>query len=73
MLATQIMAGLRETPIADAPAKYVELYEACWQNDAESRPEIKEVLEKLKGLEEKMRKLKEWSILGKTIYHYGGA
>ncbi|KAF0505214.1 calmodulin-dependent protein kinase [Gigaspora margarita] len=42
--------GKRETPVENTPNDYVELYQRCWDQDPEKRPEIKTVLEKLKDM-----------------------
>ncbi|KAF0449750.1 kinase-like protein [Gigaspora margarita] len=50
-----IIHGERERPIKGTPSKYVELYKNCWDHDSNKRPEIKEVLEILKMMDENLK------------------
>jgi hypothetical protein len=42
--------GVRENPIEGTPSKYQELYQKCWDDKPESRPEIEVVQETLSQL-----------------------
>ncbi|RIB28500.1 kinase-like domain-containing protein [Gigaspora rosea] len=42
-----ILNGNRETPVENTPDDYVKLYQRCWDQEPEKRPEIKAVLEEL--------------------------
>ncbi|GBB84210.1 hypothetical protein RclHR1_10830001 [Rhizophagus clarus] len=39
----KLLNGEKEIPVANTPSKYLQLYQRCWQNDPNSRPEISEV------------------------------
>ncbi|CAB4413855.1 unnamed protein product [Rhizophagus irregularis] len=45
-----ISQGLRETPIPDTPTTYVDLYTECWNGEPDKRPTIKQMVDKLKVL-----------------------
>lgn len=45
-----ILRGIREERIRGTPSKYIELYERCWDNDPNKRPETVLVYEDLKQL-----------------------
>ncbi|KAF0536902.1 calmodulin-dependent protein kinase [Gigaspora margarita] len=45
-----ISKGERETPVEDTPKDFCSLYQRCWDQDPENRPEIKIVLEELKDM-----------------------
>src|SRR5688572_17222267 len=40
----------RESPIEGTPSAYVDLYQRCWNDDPNIRPDIQEVLEKLEQI-----------------------
>ncbi|RIB29708.1 kinase-like domain-containing protein [Gigaspora rosea] len=42
--------GGRETPVENTPKNFCNLYQRCWDQDPEKRPEIKIVLEELKNM-----------------------
>ncbi|KAF0536901.1 calmodulin-dependent protein kinase [Gigaspora margarita] len=42
-LPVRIRGGLRETPIADTPHGYVNIYKKCWESLQDNRPSIEEV------------------------------
>src|ERR1051325_6823280 len=37
-----VFKGVRETPIKNTPSEYQHLYEDCWDEDPDQRPEIDE-------------------------------
>lgn len=41
----QINNGIRETPVEGTPSQYVDLYERCWAEDPNERPDAESVLE----------------------------
>src|ERR1044072_5290809 len=45
-----ITQGIREDPVKDTPSEYQLLYQKCWDEDPESRPDIDEIHEILKSL-----------------------
>ncbi|GBB85186.1 hypothetical protein RclHR1_11740005 [Rhizophagus clarus] len=47
-LAMEIMGGLRETVVPNTPPDYVRLYEECWDGEPINRPNMREVVERLK-------------------------
>ncbi|GBB87574.1 hypothetical protein RclHR1_14020003 [Rhizophagus clarus] len=47
---TSIIDGKREDPIENTPLEYQELYQKCWQDNPDERPEINEVHEILTQL-----------------------
>ncbi|GBC38023.2 kinase-like domain-containing protein [Rhizophagus irregularis DAOM 181602=DAOM 197198] len=49
-LAMDIMMGKREKIIGGTPAKYSDLYTACWKNDPNERPSIQQVVLCLKSM-----------------------
>jgi serine/threonine protein kinase len=49
-LCHHIGSGHRENPIEDTPLEYQQLYQKCWDNNPESRPDIDQVYEVLKSL-----------------------
>ncbi|CAB4479518.1 unnamed protein product [Rhizophagus irregularis] len=50
VLAMDIMMGKREKIIGGTPAKYSDLYTACWKNDPNERPSIQQVVLCLKSM-----------------------
>ncbi|RIB05074.1 hypothetical protein C2G38_628141 [Gigaspora rosea] len=47
LLAIRILEGLRLNPINGTPLELVDLYEQCWDNDANVRPIISDILARL--------------------------
>ncbi|PKC11059.1 kinase-like protein [Rhizophagus irregularis] len=47
-LCYRIANGYRESPMNDTPLEYVELYQKCWDNDPDLRPNAEEVYDTLK-------------------------
>ncbi|PKY53714.1 kinase-like protein [Rhizophagus irregularis] len=47
-LCYRIANGYRESPMNDTPSEYVELYQKCWDNDPDLRPNAEEVYDTLK-------------------------
>ncbi|KAF0512887.1 kinase-like protein [Gigaspora margarita] len=45
-----VYKGNRETPVENTPSNFVNLYQRCWDQEPEKRPEIKIVLEELKNM-----------------------
>ncbi|KAF0458588.1 kinase-like protein [Gigaspora margarita] len=43
-IAIQIHKGVRETPIKGTPPEYIELYQRCWDEEPNNRPEIEEII-----------------------------
>ena len=39
----EIFSGNREKPIEGTPSDYIQLYQKCWHDDPNSRPDIEEV------------------------------
>ncbi|CAB4379469.1 unnamed protein product [Rhizophagus irregularis] len=46
-LATEILQGLRESPVPNTPKDYVKIYTDCWNNEPDDRPNINKVVTKL--------------------------
>ncbi|CAB4426327.1 unnamed protein product [Rhizophagus irregularis] len=46
----KLLNGVREKPVANTPSKYLQLYQKCWQDDPNLRPEINEIYEILSQL-----------------------
>ncbi|CAB4376459.1 unnamed protein product [Rhizophagus irregularis] len=46
----KLLNGVREKPVANTPSKYLQLYQKCWQDDPNLRPEINEIYENLSQL-----------------------
>ncbi|UZO03360.1 uncharacterized protein OCT59_023767 [Rhizophagus irregularis] len=49
-LIVHLPQGLRETPIPDTPTAYVDLYIKCWDGEPDNRPNINDVVAKLRTL-----------------------
>ncbi|GBC06541.1 hypothetical protein RclHR1_00690031 [Rhizophagus clarus] len=49
-LMVQIPKGLRETPIPNTPADYTKIYTDCWELEADYRPNIHEVVNRLETI-----------------------
>ncbi|RIA82399.1 kinase-like domain-containing protein [Glomus cerebriforme] len=47
-MGTEILHGLRESPIPNTPKVYVKIYTDCWNGEPDKRPTIKNVVDKLK-------------------------
>ncbi len=43
-----ILNGLREEPVENTPVQYQQLYQKCWKEDPDQRPNIFEVFDQLK-------------------------
>ncbi|RGB29353.1 kinase-like domain-containing protein, partial [Rhizophagus diaphanus] len=41
----KLLNGEREEPVANTPLEYLQLYQKCWQDDPNSRPEINQINE----------------------------
>ncbi|RIB08679.1 kinase-like domain-containing protein, partial [Gigaspora rosea] len=50
VLCAYIVQGHREKPVEGALPQYVELYEQCWDNDPDIRPDTESILETLNKL-----------------------
>ncbi|CAG8577419.1 11443_t:CDS:2 [Ambispora leptoticha] len=50
-LTTSIMNGERESPIADTLKEYSDLYQCCWERNADKRPSIGQVVQALSLIE----------------------
>jgi hypothetical protein len=46
----KLLNGEREEPVANTPSKYLQIYQKCWQDDPNLRPEISEVYKILSQL-----------------------
>ncbi len=55
LIAPKIIKGERELPVKGTPSAYIELYEQCWHNDPNKRPDIQRVSEKLKEITLQMK------------------
>ncbi len=44
----KILDGLREEPVENTPIQYQQLYQKCWKEDPDQRPNIFEVFDQLK-------------------------
>ncbi|CAB5382475.1 unnamed protein product [Rhizophagus irregularis] len=44
----EILNGKRETPVAGTPIDYLNIYEKCWEDNPDDRPNIQQVLSDLK-------------------------
>ncbi|POG77710.1 kinase-like domain-containing protein, partial [Rhizophagus irregularis DAOM 181602=DAOM 197198] len=49
-LALEISQGLREEPVPDTPEDLVEIYTECWNGEPDKRPNINQVVERLKEI-----------------------
>ncbi|CAB4379649.1 unnamed protein product [Rhizophagus irregularis] len=49
-LIVQISQGLRETPVPGTPNTYLDLYTECWNGEPDNRPNINQIVAKLKEL-----------------------
>ncbi|POG69206.1 kinase-like domain-containing protein, partial [Rhizophagus irregularis DAOM 181602=DAOM 197198] len=47
-LVMEISGGLRETIVPNTPTDYVKLYEECWDSEPSKRPNMEEVVKRLK-------------------------
>ncbi|CAG8621932.1 36848_t:CDS:2 [Gigaspora margarita] len=47
LLAVRLLEGLRLNPVNGTPLELVDLYEQCWDNDANVRPTISDILARL--------------------------
>ncbi|RIB26938.1 kinase-like domain-containing protein, partial [Gigaspora rosea] len=45
-----ILDGSRENPVKGTPPRYIELYQRCWDENPDNRPETKEILDTLKEI-----------------------
>ncbi|CAG8789879.1 2189_t:CDS:2, partial [Gigaspora margarita] len=52
LLFRKIAKGLREEPFENTPIRYIFLFQDCWHLDPEVRPNISQVINTLKGIEE---------------------
>ena len=50
LIPSKIINGERELPIKGTLSAYIKLYERCWHNDPNERPDIQGVFEKLKEI-----------------------
>jgi hypothetical protein len=66
-LENRLLNGEREEPVANTPSEYLQLYQNCWQDDPNLRPEIKEVCRILSQLEDNNRKFSTQIIDGKSL------
>ncbi|RIB07239.1 kinase-like domain-containing protein [Gigaspora rosea] len=65
-LPNHILKGKREKKVSGTPSRYVKLYKRCWSSNPKKRPEIKEILCKLrKSKDEKI-------IISNKVRGYGG-
>ncbi|GES80282.1 hypothetical protein GLOIN_2v1871094 [Rhizophagus clarus] len=49
-IANKLLNGEREEPVANTPLEYLQLYQKCWNDDPNMRPEINEVYDILSQL-----------------------
>ncbi|RGB37180.1 kinase-like domain-containing protein [Rhizophagus diaphanus] len=49
-LMVEILSGKRETPVADTPIDYLNIYKKCWEDNPDDRPNIQQVLSDLKSI-----------------------
>ena len=50
LIASKTIKGDRELPVKGTPSAFVELYQQCWDNDPNKRPDIQKVFEKLEEI-----------------------
>ena len=43
-----IINGLREETVGNTPTKYQQLFQKCWEQDPDQRPNVSEILNQLK-------------------------
>ncbi|PKY27109.1 kinase-like protein, partial [Rhizophagus irregularis] len=55
-LLTNILKGLRETPIQDTPEEYEKIYTDCWEFEPDDRPTIYDVVDRLEAISSKTTK-----------------
>ncbi|PKC14983.1 hypothetical protein RhiirA5_494932 [Rhizophagus irregularis] len=46
----EILNGKREDPIPNTPVDYINIYQKCWQNNPDNRPNMDQVLSNLKSI-----------------------
>ncbi|GBC10037.1 hypothetical protein RclHR1_00930015 [Rhizophagus clarus] len=52
-LALKITKGLREKVVVDTPTEYFKLYTECWDGEPDKRPDIKQIVSRLKLMSQK--------------------
>ena len=67
-LAIAINNGARETPIPNTPKEYQELYENCWNQIPEERPNISKILDEFTKMGFGINKLIKVNGMYSTIY-----
>ncbi|CAB5197760.1 unnamed protein product [Rhizophagus irregularis] len=45
---SEILNGKRETPTSDTPIDYIKIYNECWQDNPDNRPDMQQVFSELK-------------------------
>ncbi|CAB5350833.1 unnamed protein product [Rhizophagus irregularis] len=45
---SQILNGKRETPTSDTPIDFIKIYNECWQDNPDNRPDMQQVFSELK-------------------------
>ncbi|RIA84884.1 kinase-like domain-containing protein [Glomus cerebriforme] len=66
-LSSKIGKGFREKPIKGTPSNYSDLYERCWNDDPNQRPDIDEVYVILIKLQHPKKRAKESSLHDENI------
>ncbi|CAB4426330.1 unnamed protein product [Rhizophagus irregularis] len=62
----KLLNGEREEPVANTPLEYQQLYQNCWQDDPNSRPETYEILAQLEKQSDIYEQLNTQVIDGKS-------
>src|ERR1043165_4249018 len=50
LIAPKIINGEREPPVEGTPSAYIELYQKCWYDDPNERPDIQRVFKELEQI-----------------------
>jgi serine/threonine protein kinase len=62
-ISLDIVNGIRETPIDNTPIEYQQLYEKCWKEDPNQRPDIGEIHRILVQLNKLILIIQSWLLI----------
>ncbi|GES72673.1 kinase-like domain-containing protein [Rhizophagus clarus] len=64
----KLLNGEREKPVTDTPLEYLQLYQKCWHDDPNLRPEINEAYKILSELKSQLNSNKQYQVTdGKNL------
>ncbi|GBB89461.1 hypothetical protein RclHR1_16150002 [Rhizophagus clarus] len=64
----KLLNGEREKPVTDTPLEYIQLYQKCWHDDPNLRPEINEAYKILSELKSQLNSNKQYQVTdGKNL------